>query len=211
MQALIDGLDQSKTLGQQVHGADAPARDGMCLVGNVVLNVAGAELGLECNRVAGFVEPTQDAALEFVEPAADNDLHLKSFRVRGVCRCCYLIKHRESPKDFKFFKNFQREAAKTSLLQGLLQDLPLPGPRRRTPGRIHQPGPGRRHRPPPRRWHETPPRPAIPATRLPPRSLRRLPLRLPGVESPSDRNARLSSVDPRSFLRHSLRRRTPPR
>src|SRR5450755_4388395 len=124
MQALIDGLDQSKTLGQQVHGADAPARDGMCLVGNVVLNVAGAELGLECDRVAGFVEPTQDAALEFVEPAADNDLHLKSFRVRGVCRCCYLIKHRESPKDFKFFKNFQREAAKTSLLQGLVDADP---------------------------------------------------------------------------------------
>jgi hypothetical protein len=66
----------------------------MCLVGNVVLNVASAELGLECDRVAGFVEPTQDAALEFVEPAADNDLHLKSFRVRGVCGRCYLLTFR---------------------------------------------------------------------------------------------------------------------
>ena len=84
MQALVDGVDQADRLRQQVDGADAAASDGAERLRHFVLDVAGAELGLERHGVFGFVEPAHDSALAFVEPTTENDLHLKSFRERGA-------------------------------------------------------------------------------------------------------------------------------
>jgi hypothetical protein len=44
------------------------------------MDVAGFELGLEGHGVMAFVEPASDSGLETVRPAAENILHLKSFR-----------------------------------------------------------------------------------------------------------------------------------
>ena len=48
------------------------------------MDVAGAELRLERHGVFGFVEPTCDSALAFVEPTTEDYIHLKSFRGRGA-------------------------------------------------------------------------------------------------------------------------------
>jgi hypothetical protein len=83
LQPLVDRLDQAKALGQQVHGSKAATGDRANLRGRFVLDIAGLELGLEGHGVFAFVEPSRDSGLEFVQPAAENTLHLKSFREQG--------------------------------------------------------------------------------------------------------------------------------
>src|SRR5437667_5242658 len=83
LQPLIDRFDQTETLGQQVNGSNAATGDHANLCRYFVMNVARRELRLKRHGVFALVEPTHDSALAIVQPAAENDLHLKSFRGRG--------------------------------------------------------------------------------------------------------------------------------
>jgi hypothetical protein len=84
VQALVNGFGQAEFLDQQVDRADAATGNGADPFGHVVMNVARPELGRERQGIFAFVEPTGNSALAFVEPAADNILHLKSFRDQGA-------------------------------------------------------------------------------------------------------------------------------
>src|SRR4029077_10405703 len=102
VQALIDRVNQTDTPRQPVDGSNAAAGDGTCFGRHFVVNVARRELRLEGDRIALRVESALDSLLAIAEPAAENGLHLKSFCERGVWECRYFLKHRQSPKDFRF-------------------------------------------------------------------------------------------------------------
>ena len=46
VKSLVDGLDQTEVAGQGMDGADAAVGDGLCFVGDLVVNVAGRQQGL---------------------------------------------------------------------------------------------------------------------------------------------------------------------
>ena len=121
VQASIDGVDQADPPCQQVHGPDAAAGDGPGFGRDLVMNVAGRELRFEGDRIARLVKPAFDPLLAIAEPAAENGLHLKSFRGRGAWECCYFLKHRRTPKDFRFFQPTNAKCEQPSLVQGLAQ------------------------------------------------------------------------------------------
>ena len=104
LQVSIDGVDQADAPGQQMDGPDAAAGDGPGFGRHLVMNVAGRELRLVGDRIARLVEPAFDSVLAIAEPATENGLHLKSFRGRGAWECRYFLKHRRTPKDFRFFQ-----------------------------------------------------------------------------------------------------------
>ena len=80
----VDALDQSQLPGQEMDGPDAATGNSAGLVRHLVVNVAGSELWSEGEGIILLVEPALDSALDLAEPAVENDLHLKSFRVRGA-------------------------------------------------------------------------------------------------------------------------------
>ena len=51
MEAFVDRLDQAHTPGQGMERSDSAAADGLCFVGDFVVNVAGRKLGCRCNRI----------------------------------------------------------------------------------------------------------------------------------------------------------------
>jgi hypothetical protein len=62
---------------------EAAAGDGTGPLGDLVLDVACGEDGLEGKGVPTFVEAALDSALAFLEPAGENGTHLKSSLVSG--------------------------------------------------------------------------------------------------------------------------------
>ncbi|OWK35352.1 hypothetical protein FRUB_09513 [Fimbriiglobus ruber] len=52
------------------------------------MDVAGFEHGLGAERIARLIESASDAGLAFLEPAAEDRFHLKSFVFSGGCGLC---------------------------------------------------------------------------------------------------------------------------
>ncbi|OWK41796.1 hypothetical protein FRUB_03874 [Fimbriiglobus ruber] len=68
------------------------------------MDVAGFEHGLGAERIARLIESASDAGLAFLEPAAEDRFHLKSFVFSGGCGLC---NHRKTRRisSFSFFSN----------------------------------------------------------------------------------------------------------
>src|SRR5450432_1391640 len=63
VQALVDGVDQTKLAREEMDGADAAVADAVATVAEFVLNVAGGEHGFAAIAERGFVEGASEAAL----------------------------------------------------------------------------------------------------------------------------------------------------
>jgi hypothetical protein len=110
MEALIERPDQTHPPGQGMKQSDSTAGDGVCFIGDVVVNVGGREAGLKGNRIACLVESACHPRLAFGEPTTENGIHLKSFCGRGgwkAANSSNTAKHRRISRisSFSIFSN----------------------------------------------------------------------------------------------------------
>ena len=67
MEALVDAIDETDLLGEQMKSADAAVADTVNALGNLVVNVGGREDGPMAADRSGFIETTLDSALASTE------------------------------------------------------------------------------------------------------------------------------------------------
>ena len=67
VKALIDGIDESDALDEQMKGPDAAVADAVNAVGDFVVNIAGGENGSMAGEWFGFIEAALNSALASVE------------------------------------------------------------------------------------------------------------------------------------------------
>jgi len=82
------------------------------------MNVARGELRLEGHGVPGVIKPSGDSALASVEPTAENAVHLKSFRERGVWEHCYSSNTAEHRRISGFFHSGKKHDRNPRLIKG---------------------------------------------------------------------------------------------
>ena len=75
---LVEGFVQAPVFDEPMDCPEAAAGDSAGALGDLVLDVAGGEDGLEGEGIPAFVEAALDSALAFLEPASENGTHLKS-------------------------------------------------------------------------------------------------------------------------------------
>jgi hypothetical protein len=80
---LVEGFVQAPVFNEPMDRPEAAAGDSAGALGNLVMDIAGGEDGLEGEGVPAFVEAALDSALAFLEPAGENGTHLKSSFVSG--------------------------------------------------------------------------------------------------------------------------------
>ena len=84
MQPAIDGLDQPRSPGQQVHRSDPAASQTPHAVGQLVLNVTGGEHGPGLIRPVAITEPVLNSTLAVAQLLPSTLAHSKCLLAQGI-------------------------------------------------------------------------------------------------------------------------------
>ena len=103
VETIVNGLDQSEFTDHQMNATDASARDGLGLVGDLIVDVRGGDDGLGRWRGDGSIESPTDFVLARGVVTVWNGFHSKSPCLFGHRNCEGQSNVPETPGDFELF------------------------------------------------------------------------------------------------------------
>jgi hypothetical protein len=102
VQAFVESVNQAELLGHAVDGADTALHHAAGTVADLLMGIAGRELGPVAIADLSLVRAAVDAALADAQSPVYSSVHSKSLQARSTGQGCHHLKPRKSRKISSF-------------------------------------------------------------------------------------------------------------